>query len=769
MTLMNSQIMPISLSSRICRLAVLLLLLLGGGLTVQAQEISLEDVVSGHYRAKGFYGAMPLPAGNAFATIEGGRKLLQHTYTDGQVTDTLLSLTEIAPDLSFSSYLFSPDARYILIATQVESIYRRSYTAEHYLVDREKGTVEPLSAGGVQECPLFSPDSKMVGFVRDNNLFVKHLDTGVEEAITEDGLFNHIINGKPDWVYEEEFEYNRAFDFSADSRYIAWMRSDESQVRTFGFTLFKGTNPEHSDNALYPSTYEYKYPKAGEVNSQVEVRCHDLTMGSTQTISVPLDSDGYIPRIQFTADPAKLAIFTLNRRQNDCILYIADPATGASSPLIEEQNDKYINVSYYNSLANALAFCKGIGRIDAEAGFLSEADGWQHLYLAKLDGQVRQLTQGNFSVTAYYGCDPQLRYFYYASNEQPEEVSRQSDKAWKAPLEQYIYRVDANGRKTCLTPQQGFHTASFSADMSHFIHTFSDLHTPTVTTLCDNEGYTLCTVEDNALLKATYDSLRIAEPELFHFTTSEGVELNGWMVKPADFSSEKQYPVLMYQYSGPGDQQVHNSWNNGNALGLIWEHRLAQKGYIVVCVDGRGTGGRGEDFQKCTYLTMGDLESKDQVETALNLASLPYVDAGRIAIWGWSFGGFNTIMSMTEGRPAFRCGVAVAPVTDWRFYDTAYTERYMRTPQENPDGYDISPLHRYQQLSGDLLLIHGLADDNVHFQNTAELAEMLVQQGTPFDMQVYTNRNHSIYGGNTRLHLFQRIERFLDEHLLSEE
>ena len=723
------------------------------GLWAQDTEISLEDVVSGRYRARSYYGASPLPDGASYATIDGSR-LLRHSYATGEVTDTLLDTrcTQGHQVDNFSAYQFSPDQRYVLLTTNRQDIYRRSYTAEHYVYDTQSNTLTPLSEAGAQECPLFAPNSRLVGFVRQGNLFVKDLQEGTERAITSDGLFNHIINGKPDWVYEEEFEYNRAFDFSADSRHIAWMRTDESRVRTFHFPWYQGTNPQLTDYALYPGSYEYKYPKAGELNSIVSIHSHDLSTGKTITVEVPLDSDGYIPRLQFTTDPNKLAILTLNRLQNRCDLYFADPASGQCTLALRETNDRYINVSYYHSLALALASAKAKGL--NQFTLLSERDGWQHLYLYDLNGQlVQQLTSGAFNVTAYYGSDARQKNFYYASNE-------------GSPLEQYIYKVDSKGRKTLLTEQKGFHTALFSADMSHFVHVFSNLLTPPVTSLCDNRGQTLHVVEDNAALSETYAHLRISPPELFSFTTSEGVTLNGWMVKPADFCADSLYPVLMYQYSGPGDQQVHNSWNNGNALGLIWEHRLAQKGYIVVCVDGRGTGGRGEEFQKCTYLTMGDLESKDQVETALHLAALPYVDASRIAIWGWSFGGFNTIMSMTEGRPAFCCGVAVAPVTDWRFYDTAYTERYMRTPQENPTGYDTSPLHRFTQLHGDLLLVHGLADDNVHFQNTAELAEQLTQAGIPFEMHTYTNRNHSIYGGNTRLHLFQRIERFLDQHLL---
>ncbi|MDE5550879.1 MAG: prolyl oligopeptidase family serine peptidase, partial [Bacteroidaceae bacterium] len=385
---------------------------------------------------------------------------------------------------------------------------------------------------------------------------------------------------------------------------------------------------------------------------------------------------------------------------------------------------------------------------------LSERDGFQHLYLYTTGGQlVRQLTAGEFEVTAYYGTDATGKNFYYASNE-------------GSPLEQYIYKVDASGKRTKLSQEKGHHAAIFSKGCQYYLNTYSSLATPPVYTLCNAVGKVLKTVEDNAELKAQLAALPLGEAEIISLTTADGIQLNGWMVKPADFNPAKKYPVLMYQYSGPGSQQVHNAYGNGFMGGLIWEHHLAEKGYIVVCVDGRGTGGRGSDFKRCTYLKLGDLESHDQVETAVWLSKLPYVDKDRIAIWGWSFGGFNTLMAMCEGRGVFRCGVAVAPVTDWRFYDSVYTERFMRTPQENPVGYDCSPLHRYQNLKGDLLLVHGTADDNVHYQNTVEFSEALVQADFQFDTQIYTNRNHSIYGGNTRRHLIARIESFLDSHLL---
>ncbi len=721
--------------------------LLLSALAAAAQEISLDDVVNYRYYPRRIYGLEPLADGSAYSRISDDRRQIQRcSYQTGEVLETLFDLADVRGSRidGFSGYIIAPDGKNILIETKRNAIYRRSYTAEYYIYNVHNKTLTPLSADGPQECPKFSPDGTMIAFVRDNNIFlVKLLYNNAESQVSTDGKYNEIINGKPDWVYEEEFEFNCAYDFSSDSQMLAWIRFDESDVCTFTFPLYGGAAPARTEYRLYPGIYAYKYPKAGEVNSKVKVLSYDIKSRVTRTIDVPLDSDGYIPRIQFTGESDKLAIVTLNRRQDRCDIYMANPRSGVSRLAVRETNERYIETDFYAHLDFSRP----------QFVVLSERDGHQHLYLYGLGGQlVRQLTQGDFDVNDYYGTDAKGENFFYASNE-------------GSPLEQYIYKVDMKGRKTLLTKNKGTNSASFSADCSYFINSYSDLLTPTVQAVYTGSGKQIRVLEDNADLKQAYASLRISKPELFSFTTGEGVVLNGWMVKPADFDASKKYPVLMYQYSGPGDQQVHNSWNNGFNGGLTWEHRLAQKGYIVVCVDGRGTGGRGQDFKKCTYLTMGDKESKDQVETALYLGSLPYVDKERIAIWGWSFGGFNTIMSMTEGRPVFCCGVAVAPVCDWRFYDSAYTERYMRTPQENPDGYDISPLHRFQKLHGNLLICHGLADDNVHFQNTAELAEQLTQAGIQFEMQTYTNRNHGISGGNTRRHLFTRIENFLDSHL----
>ena len=715
---------------------------------VSAQQITLDDVVNYKYYPKSVRGVKPMADGESYSCVSDNRQSIEkHSFKTGEVTEVLFDASEArgATIRVVEGYIISPDEKNILIETNRQQIYRRSYTATHYIYNIKNKTLTPLSQGGPQECPKFSPDGNQIAFVRDNNIFlVKLLFNNAESQITKDGERNKIINGKPDWVYEEEFSFNCAFDFSADSEMLAWIRFDESNVKTFSFPWYRGSNPSMDEYALYPGSYEYKYPKAGEENAKVSVLTYDIKSRVTRTMQVPLDADGYIPRIQFTGEKDKLMVLTLNRHQDRLDFYAVNARSTTAQLILREENKRYVDEAAYADTD----FSRD------QFVLLSERDGYQHMYLYTIGGQlVRQLTSGEYEVTDYYGTDAMGKNFYYASNE-------------GSPLEKYIYKVDASGKKTKLSTEKGYNEAVFSNGCQYYLNTYSNLTTPPVYTLCNAAGKTLQTVEDNGQLKEMLAALPLGTPEIISVNTADGIQLNGWMVKPKNFDASKKYPVLMYQYGGPGYQMVFNSFDNGFMGGLIWEQRLAQKGYIVVCVDGRGTGGRGDEFKKCTYMKLGDLESHDQVETALWLSKLPYVDKSRIAIWGWSFGGFNTLMSMCEGREVFNCGVAVAPVTDWRFYDTVYTERFMRTPQENPKGYDCSPLHRYEKNKGNLLLVHGMADDNVHFQNSAELAEALVQLGYQFDMQVYTNRNHSIYGGNTRRHLVTRIENFLDTHLL---
>lgn len=713
-----------------------------------AQQISLSDVTSYKYYPRSVRDVNPLADGESFSRIsDNGKQILRCSFRTGEVVSTLFDVSNVrgATIHEIDGYIISPDEKNILIETNRTPIYRHSAVSTYYIYNVKNATATPLSTAGPQECPKFSPDGTQIAFVRENNIFlVKLLFNNAESQITKDGEYNKVINGKPDWVYEEEFAFNCAFDFSADSEMLAWIRFDESNVKTFSFPWYQGSSPAMNQYALYPGAYEYKYPKAGEENSKVSVLTYDIKSRVTRTMQVPLDADGYIPRIQFTGDKDKLMVLTLNRHQDRLDFYAVNPRSTNAKLILREENKKYIDEGAYADID----FSRN------QFVLLSERDGYQHMYLYGINGNlIKQLTSGKFEVRSYYGSDATGKVFYFASNE-------------GSPLEQYVYKVDASGKRTKLSDKQGFHSAIFSKNCLYYLDDYSNITTPPTYTLCNNAGKPLKTLVNNEALKFALSKLDLGTAEIFSFNTSDNVSLNGWMLKPSNFDPSKKYPVLMYQYSGPGSQQVHNSYSNGFYGGLIWEHHLAQKGYIVVCVDGRGTGGRGSDFKRCTYLKLGDLESHDQVETALYLSSLPYIDKSRIAIWGWSFGGFNTLMSLCEGRGVFNCGVAVAPVTDWRFYDSVYTERFMRTPQENPSGYDCSPLHRYPKIHGDLLLIHGLADDNVHFQNTAELSEALTQFDYQFDMQTYTNRNHSIFGGNTRHHLVTRIENYLDAHLL---
>ena len=715
---------------------------------VSAQQITLDDVVNYKYYPKSVRGVKPMADGESYSCVSDNRQSIEkHSFKTGEVTEVLFDASEArgATIRAVEGYIISPDEKNILIETNRQQIYRRSYTATHYIYNIKNKTLTPLSQGGPQECPKFSPDGNQIAFVRDNNIFlVKLLFNNAESQITKDGERNKIINGKPDWVYEEEFSFNCAFDFSADSEMLAWIRFDESNVKTFSFPWYQGSWPAKEEYKLYPGNDEYKYPKAGEENSKVSVLTYDIKSRVTRTMQVPLDADGYIPRIQFAGEKDKLMVLTLNRHQNRLDFYAVNARSTTAQLILREEDKRYVDEPAYADID----FSRD------QFILLSERDGYQHMYLYTIGGQlVRQLTSGEYEVIDYYGTDATGKNFYYACNE-------------GSPLEKYIYKVDASGKKTKLSTEKGWNEAVFANGCQYYLNTYSNLTTPPVYTLCNASGKALKVVEDNADLKNQRDALSLGTVELISVNTADGIQLNGWMVKPHDFDATKKYPVLMYQYGGPGYQMVFNSYNNGFMSGLMWEQHLAGKGYIVVCVDGRGTGGRGSEFKRCTYLKVGDLESHDQVETALWLSKLPYVDKSRIAIWGWSFGGFNTLMSMCEGREVFNCGVAVAPVTDWRFYDTVYTERFMRTPQENPSGYDCSPLHRYEKIKGDLLLIHGMADDNVHFQNSAELAEAFVQSGYQFDMQFYTNRNHNISGDNTRRHLITRIENYLDDHLL---
>ena len=709
-----------------------------------AQKVTLKDVANGTYRAQGIYGLKPMLDGEHYTQISGDHKrIVKYSFKTGKEVGTIFDVTTArnVELKSFDGYIMSPDESLILIQTETKPIYRRSFTAVYYIYNVKNRTLEPLSNNGPQQVPLFSPDSHQIAFVRDNNIhLVKLLFGNSESQVTKDGEYNKVLNGIPDWVYEEEFAFNRAFDFSADSKMIAYIRFDESEIPMYSFPWYKGLAPEKKEYATYPGSYDYKYPKSGVGNSKVSVHTFDIKSRVTREMKLEIDSDAYIPRIKFTHDPNKLAIMTLNRHQNRFNLYMANPRSGICQVAVRDESEQYIKEQAYSNIA---FFPENIV-------MMSERDGYNHLYLYTIGGNlVKQITKGEFEVKDFLGWDRKTNEFYYTSNE-------------GSPLRTAVYKIDAKGKKTKLSTRTGTNTALFSTDMTYYINTFSSIDTPTLITLNNNKGKELVTLVDNKQLKSQLAGLNMPQKEFFTFTTSQGVELNGWMMKPSNFDPNKKYPVIMHQYSGPGSQQVLDRWGIGSfSDGGMFEAYMCDKGFIMVCVDGRGTGGRGAAFEKCTYLSIGVKEATDQAEAAKYLGTLPYIDGKRIGIWGWSYGGYNTLMSMSEGSGAFKAGVAIAAPTDWRFYDTVYTERFMRTPKENGDGYNASSaINRIGQLKGDLLLIHGSADDNVHFQNFMEYNEALVQADKQFETQIYTNRNHSIAGGNTRNHLMNRVADF---------
>ena len=722
-------------------------------------KLSLNDVVGGTFRSESMTAVTPLADGETYAQIsDDGKRIVSYSFRTGKQTAVLFDAeTARGPKVGrVDGYIMSPDGKRILIQTQTKPIYRRSFTATYYIYMIQNNKLEPLSDGGPQQVPTFSPDGNVIAFVRDNNVhLVKLLYDNAESQITKDGRFNEVINGIPDWVYEEEFSYNSALVFTANSEQVVWVRFDESQVKQYSMQLFKGMAPEREDYREYPGFYTYKYPVPGGKNSDVSVMSYDIKSHQTRKMDLPLDQDGYIPRIKATSDPTKVAVFTMNRHQDCLRIYMCNPLSTLCQLVVEDKVDKYIKEDV---LAQTLI-------TDKHIVLTSERDGYNHIYVYNLNGQLMRTVgdmekpgqrlggQAHTIVTDVYGYDEPTGDVYFAALNE-------------GPTEQKVFVSHSNGKTDCLTPKQGWNSAIFSKGFKYFVHTWSDINNPAVYSLCSNQGKTLTTLIDNKALADKYASYDMGTKEFFVFTTPE-TKLIGWMVKPKDFNPQKKYPVIMYQYGGPGAQQVQNKWGIGmSGNGAVMEQLMAQRGYIVVCVDNRGTGGRGAEFEKCTYLRLGELEARDQVETALWLGQQPYVDKDRIAIWGWSYGGWNTLMSMSEGRPVFRCGIAIAPPTCWRYYDTVYTERYMRTPNENKQGYDeVNPIARASKLSGALLLCHGLADDNVHYQNTAEYVEALVQADKDFRQLVYTNRNHSIYGGNTRNHLFRQCLNFFDSEL----
>lgn len=705
--------------------------------------VTLDNIVNGTFRAQRHTSVTPMPDGEQYACLSDG-KVLAYSYKDGKKTATLFEPSMAIGETikGAEAFILSPDGSQILIATNVQGIYRHSFTANWYIYNIRSKQLSRLSDYGPQQSPVWSPDGSLVAFVRDNNIFlVKILYDNAESQITKDGKRNEIINGIPDWVNEEEFSYDTAMCFTADNSQLCWIKYDETKVPTVSLPLYKGLRPEKGEYADYTGEYVYKYPKAGHQNAKVSAWSFDVKSKKTEQLQVPLDEDGYIARVLPTSDAQKVLYITLNRHQDKMSVYATNPRSTLSQLLINEEIAKYVpEVSYTDMVVK-----------DNNIMFLSDRDGYRHLYVYNINGTlIRSVCPDKQDITAAYGYDAKTGDIYY--------------QAATTPQTRHIYVSHRNGKTERLSSREGTNSASFSASLAYFFNTWSDCNTPYVCTSNTNQGKQLSVIVDNKELCNTLKQYDMPQREMFTFKTSEDIELTGYMIKPADFNPSKKYPVIMHQYSGPGSQQVRNAWSLGSlGEGAVYDAYLCSQGFIVVIVDGRGTGYRGAEFEKCTYLNLGVLESKDQVETALWLGKQQYVDKEHIGIWGWSYGGFNTLMSMSEGREVFYAGVAIAPPTNWKYYDSIYTERFMRTPRENPDGYATNPISRAPQLHGKLLLIHGSADDNVHPQNSFEYSEAMVQADKDFRELIYTNRNHSIYGGNTRRHLMRQVaQHFID-------
>lgn len=703
----------------------------------------LSDITDGKFKVKTIDMPRSMNDGEHYTLLVNDKAIVKYNYKTGATIDTLFSIFRLknSPIKQISGYEFSPNEARLLVYTNVKKRYRRTFTADYYVIDVKRNEIQALSDNGPQEVPLFSPDSRYIAFARENNLFMKKLDFNTEIPITKDGRIGNIINGTPDWVYEEEFTKTRYFEWSPDSKLLAFVRFDESKVPEYSYIQYTDKSDDKDNLNLYPSIVRFKYPKAGENNSKVSVCVYDDYYKSIKTMKLTDDDqDFYIPGILWTNSVDQLAIYKLNRNQNRLEMLLANPRSTLTK-LVLRQDDKYYvdyeNINFVRFASDNLSF---IG--------VSEQDGYRHLYQYSMNGTVmKQLTKGKWDVTDVYGYDDKNKTVYY----QAAEVS---------PLQRDVYSVDLKGKQLRLTDGKGTHKGSFNTTMTCFVDNASAVEVPNAYTLRTNKGNAVRLIENNRAMAAEFNALNLPKKEFFNFTTSENIKLNGWILKPVNFDPAKKYPVLMVQYSGPNSQEVSDSWK------IDWEYYLATRNYVVACIDGRGTGARGAEFRKCTYEQLGILETKDQVEGAKYLGQLPFIDKERIGIWGWSYGGTMTLMCMTTGERVFKAGIAVAPVTDWRLYNTAYTERFMRRPQENFKGYDVSSaLQRADKLQGNLLIVHGTADDNVHTQNTMLYIDKLVAADKQFEMQLYTDKNHSILGKQTRRHLYTRMSEFLFKNL----
>ena len=716
---------------------ILLLIFLGflSFTIAQKKQITVEEIYQGAFRTEGLDELRSLKNGKEYTVLNFDRankttRIDKYSYETLEKIETVVSSETLTEIPFFSSYEFSGDESRVLLATEVEPIYRHSTLAIYYVYDTKTKVLVKISESKIQE-PAFSPDGKQVAYGLDNNLYLFDITSNITKQITTDGAKNSIINGITDWVYEEEFAFVRAFEWNSNGTKIAFLRFNETNVPEYSMDIY-GTG-------LYPTEEVFKYPKAGEDNAVVSLHMYDVKTNGVS--NVDLGEAYYIPRIKWMNDRNHLSVQTINRHQNHLKLHSVNASDNSVSVLLEEKDKAYVDIT------DNLTFL-------ADDSFIwtSEKDGWNHIYLYSAEGELmNQITKGNWEVTKYYGYDQNEDRIYYQSTE-------------NGSINRDVYSIDSGGSdKKRLSKKEGQNSADFSADFSNYINTFSSATTPYEYTLHDAaNGKKLKDITTNGALLDKLEGYDIS-PKEFSTISINGNDLNMYMIKPADFDSNKKYPLLMFQYSGPGSQQTSNRWMDTKDY---WHQMLASEGYIIACVDGRGTGYKGADFKKSTYMNLVKYETEDQIAAARKLSELPYIDENRTGIWGWSFGGHMSTNSLLKGSDVFEMAIAVAPVTSWRFYDTIYTERFLRTPEENPNGYDDnSPLNYPEKLKGKYLLVHGSGDDNVHLQNTMRMSEALIQANKQFEQAIYPDNNHGIYGGNTRIHLYTKMTNFIHKNL----
>lgn len=711
-------------------------------LSVSVNADLLTDIVSGRYKPETMTAVTPLPDGETYAQLVDNN-ILVYNYRTGELIDTLFSAadTKLTKLDYVEGFLLSPEERYLLVYTNSKSIFRRSRVADWYIYDKQRRELKPLSEEMPVSSPVFSPNGKYIAFSRANNLYIHKLDFSTEVAVTTDGKEGSVINGTSDWLYEEEFTTTCSYSFSPDSKQLAFVRLDETEVKTFAWQTFLS---EDGKNA-YPETHQIKYPRAGEQNAVASVVVYDIYYKSLKTMGLPEERDSYIPRISWTCSPDQLAIFRLNRNQNKLEMFIANPRSTIAQRIYFEENK--------NGFVDYEQIDKWQFLEDNTMIVVNETSGWRHVYLYSVNGQkLQQLTSGNFDVTDVYGYDLSSQTLFYQA-------------ALPSPVNRQVFALNVRKDKTlCLTPAEGVHNAVFSVGYNYMVDNFTSLQVPNKYTLLSRDGKLIRELFDNEAVQQKVADAGLPQKHMFSFCTERGDTLNGWLLLPAEADTAElshKYPLLLFQYSGPASQQVLNRWK------IDWEYYLAkEKGIVVACVDPRGTDSRGREFRNLTYMNIGQKEAQDQISAAHYLASSGMVDSTRMAIWGWSYGGFQTLMTMSQPESPFRCGIAVAPVTDFRLYDSAYTERFMRRPQANEFGYKACALPLMaDKLQGRVLLVHGVADDNVHCQNMWLYIDALVRAGKQFDMQIYPDDNHFLRKRSNYKHLYNRMTEFLDKNL----